>query len=72
LLAHHETLMPLAAKLAPAHDVFFDLLAMVAVRRGAGTDYHSDATAVAAALCMVRRTLSAIRLALPTALRFGG
>jgi pimeloyl-ACP methyl ester carboxylesterase len=61
-LAHHETLMPLAAKLAPAHDVFFDLPGHGRSAPWAGTDYHS--MAVAAALCVVRRTLSAIRLAL--------
>jgi lipase len=49
-LAHHETLMPLAAKLAPAHDVFFDLPGHGRSAPWAGTDYHSDATAVAAAL----------------------
>jgi pimeloyl-ACP methyl ester carboxylesterase len=42
--------MPLAAKLAPAHDVFFDLPGHGRSAPWAGTDYHSDATAVAAAL----------------------
>jgi pimeloyl-ACP methyl ester carboxylesterase len=40
-LAHHETLMPLAAKLAPAHDVFFDLPGHGRSAPWAGTDYHS-------------------------------
>jgi len=49
-LAHHETLMPLAAKLSPASDVFFDLPGHGRSAAWAGTDYHSDATAIAAAL----------------------
>ena len=46
-LAHHETLMPLAAKLSPASDVFFDLPGHGRSAAWAGTDYHSDATAIA-------------------------
>jgi hypothetical protein len=65
LLAHHETLMPLAAKLAPAHDVFFDLLAMVVVRRGLAPTTIRMQRQSRQHFCMVRRTLSAIRLALP-------
>jgi pimeloyl-ACP methyl ester carboxylesterase len=63
-LAHHETLMPLAAKLAPAHDVFFDLPGHGRSAPWAGTDYHSMQRQSRQHFCMVRRTLSAIRLAL--------
>ncbi len=49
-LAHHEALMPLAAKLPPARDVFFDLPGHGRSATWAGTDYHSNATAIATGL----------------------
>ncbi|MDE0968726.1 MAG: alpha/beta hydrolase [Octadecabacter sp.] len=49
-LGHHETLMPLAAKLPFAHNVFFDLPGHGRSAPWSGTEYHSDATAIAAGL----------------------
>lgn len=49
-LAHHETLMPLAAKLPPSRDVFFDLPGHGRSGAWTGIDYHSDSTAIATAL----------------------
>ena len=49
-LGHHETLMPLASKLPLARNIFFDLPGHGRSASWAGTEYHTDATAIAAAL----------------------
>jgi lipase len=49
-LGHHETLMPLAAKLPLARNVFFDLPGHGRSASWVGTEYHSDATDIAAEL----------------------
>jgi pimeloyl-ACP methyl ester carboxylesterase len=49
-LGRHESLMPLAAKLPPSRNVFFDLPGHGRSGAWAGTDYHSDTMAIATAL----------------------
>ncbi len=49
-LAHHETLMPLAGSLSPAHDIFFDMPGHGRSGAWVGDDYHSDTLAIASEL----------------------